>query len=589
MAGVQTTSNVGTVHVWEKLEIVLEAQNSYANPYTEVQVWVHLKGPEFEKRIYGFWDAGNIFRIRILAPAPGEWRWTSDSNHSDSGLNGKRGRFTAIEWTEAEKKENSTRRGFIQPTANGHALEYCDGTPFFLLGDTWWSTPTFRYKWYDEETHHPIGPEMGFKDMVKYRKRQGFNCIAIIAAFPAWANDGKPPFIRLNDAEKTGIRDAWQQAGTKSAKDMYNEGGRPFLFPGKVAGYEEVFPDIDRINPLYFQHMDKKIDYLNNQGFIPFIEAARRDTSEVWKKFYPWPLSYARYIQYVFSRYQANNCILSPIHYDWDGMSIPSREYNVPANMVIEKYGPPPFGTLLSANANGSTLVNFGGPEEAKWITLHQIGNWREHNNYQYLTEIFNSSFPCPALNGEPYYAGWPHNGAPAGTKEDDLYCRSGMYGSFLSGGFAGHIYGAQGLWGGDIENSADYKMWESLTWKSAEQMKHLRAFVMRRGTRYRDLVPHAHLLSPNKTGNPNGYKGWAYCARTKEKDFFLLYFERDCPKATVRGALPNKNYKAHWFNPGRGTWHNVGVGKLTAEATGRITLPPFPSNDDWGMSLVSK
>jgi len=266
MAGVQTTSNVGTAHLWEKLEIVLEAQNSYANPYTEVEVWAHLKGPKFEKRIYGFWDGGNIFRIRILAPAPGEWGWTSGSNHSDPGLNGKRGRFTAIEWTESEKKENSTRRGFIQPTANGHALEYCDGTPFFLLGDTWWSTPTFRYKWYDEETHYPIGPEMGFKDMVKYRKRQGFNCIAIIAAFPAWANDGKPPFIRLNDAEKTGIRDAWQQAGTESARDMYNEGGRPFLFPGKVAGYEEVFPDIDRINPSYFQHLDKKIDYLNIRG-----------------------------------------------------------------------------------------------------------------------------------------------------------------------------------------------------------------------------------------------------------------------------------------------------------------------------------
>ena len=163
------------------------------------------------------------------------------------------------------------------------------------------------------------------------------------------------------------------------------------------------------------------------------------------------------------------------------------------------------------------------------------------------------------------------------------------MYGSLLSGGFAGHIYGAQGLWGGDIENSADYKMWESLTWKSAEQMKHLRAFVMCQGTRYRDLIPHAHLLLPDKAGNPNGYKGWAYCARTKEKDFFLLYFEKDCPKAAVRGALPNKNYKARWFNPRRGTWHNVGLGKLTAEATGRITLPPFPSNDDWGMSLVSK
>ncbi|NIM07443.1 MAG: hypothetical protein GTN69_11930, partial [Armatimonadetes bacterium] len=96
------------------------------------------------------------------------------------------------------------------------------------------------------------------------------------------------------------------------------------------------------------------------------------------------------------------NCILSPIHYDWIEMTIPPWEFNAPANLVIKRYGPPPFGTLLSANCSPSTLVNFGGPEKAKWLTLHQIGNWREHYNNWYLTEIFNAPYPLPALNGEP-------------------------------------------------------------------------------------------------------------------------------------------------------------------------------------------
>ena len=68
--------------------------------------------------------------------------------------------------------------------------------------------------------------------------------------------------------------------------------------------------------------------------------------------------------------------------------------------MVKEKYGPPPFGTLLSANANPSTLENWG---EHSWVTLHQIGNMREHDNYWYLTEIFPRRIPA-GLNGEPYY-----------------------------------------------------------------------------------------------------------------------------------------------------------------------------------------
>lgn len=574
------------VHVWEKVEVVLEASKSYENPYRDVDVWIDLKGPSFEKRVYGFWDGGNVFRIRFVAPEPGEWRWVSGSNQQDSGLNGRAGSFVAIEWTEEEKQENPCRRGFLRPTTNGHALEYADGTPCFLLGDAWWAAATFRFRWYEDEMERPIGPEMGFKDMVKFRKKQGFNAIALIAALPNWANDGHLHFIRMNDG--TGVRDAWRHGDTVYAKDVHNEGGRPFLFPGRVPGYENVFPDVTRINPRYFQYLDRKIDYLNAQGFIPFIEAARRDCSECWKKFYDWPESYARYIQYVFARYQANNCILSPIHFDWHALTIPSREFNEPANLVIEKYGPPPFGNLVSANSSPSTLVNFGTPREAKWLSLHQIGNWREHDYYWHLTEIFYSTPTLPALNGEPYYPGFPNDDPPATSEEANLNCRSSMYGGFLSGAFAGYFYGAQGLWGGDIEEGARYRMWEAIQFESANQVRHLLAFVTIEGLRYRDLEPIADLVTPNKAGNPFGYRGWAFCARTKERDFFLVYFEKDCPQTVIRGAIPYAAYLARWFDPERGRWFSADPARVEADMIGRIKVPPYPSSGkDWGFALT--
>ena len=133
-------------HVWEKVEIALNAKRSYENPYTEVEIWVDLKGPGFEKRCYGFWDGGKTFRVRVLATAPGTWSWRSGSNQRDSGLNGKTGSFTATAWSDAQLEKNPCRRGMIKASENGHAFEYADGTPFFLLGDTWWSTPTFRYR-----------------------------------------------------------------------------------------------------------------------------------------------------------------------------------------------------------------------------------------------------------------------------------------------------------------------------------------------------------------------------------------------------------------------------------------------------------
>jgi len=95
-----------------------------------------------------------------------------------------------------------------------------------------------------------------------------------------------------------------------------------------------------------------------------------------------------------------------------------------------------------------SSLLNFGGPDENHWLTFHQIGNGREHDYYWYLTEIYHATPARPALNGEPYYSGMadkryspPYRyGAPGGTEADDRDVRSGIYGSFLSGGFGGHI-----------------------------------------------------------------------------------------------------------------------------------------------------
>jgi len=579
------------VHVWEKVEITLKGAKTYENPYKEVVVWVALKGPGFDRRCYGFWDGGNTFRVRAAATSPGEWTWTSGSNQPDSGLNGKTGSFTAIEWTEAERKQNICRRGFIRPTANGHAFEHADGTPFFLLGDTWWPVPTFRYRWYDDDKPRPIGPGMGLKDAVRYRKAQGYNCIAMIAAHPAWANDGRPTQIKMSDG--TGLRSAWGQAGTKSAKDMHDEAGnRPFFFPGKAPGYEDVFPDLDRINPAYFQSMDKKIDYLNSQGFIPFIEPARRDIGQAWKRYYEWPDSYTRYIQYVWSRYQANNCLFSPIHLDSTGFTVSLADWNEAANKVIEIYGRPPFGTLVGCNSSGSSLQMFGHTDKAKWITFHQTGNKREHMFYPLLREIFNARPPIPCLNGEPYYDGYQKNRAVGGTELSALYSRSGMYGSVLSGGLAGHIHGTQGLWAGDIEEAAEHKIWEAIQWPAGAQMQHLRTFVVSEGRKYQDLVPSVDLLTPNRSGEEMGYVGWAYCARTEAKDFFLLYFEKDCPKATLSGAVPRASYAAQWFNPRTGEWIKAGSGTLTADDSGRIVLPSFPadattSTTDWGLKLA--
>jgi hypothetical protein len=53
------------VHVWERQELTFTASRDFANPYTDVTVWVDLTGPHFQKRVYGFWDGGQTFRVRL--------------------------------------------------------------------------------------------------------------------------------------------------------------------------------------------------------------------------------------------------------------------------------------------------------------------------------------------------------------------------------------------------------------------------------------------------------------------------------------------------------------------------------------------
>ncbi len=583
-----------TTHVWEKQELTFTAVNHYNNPYIDVTIWVDLIGPGFNKRIYGFWDGGQTFRVRLVATDTGTWKWKSGSSPDDSGLTGKTGSFTAIEWTEVEKNENPLRHGFLRATANLHALECADGTPFLIVGDTWYSVGTNRFKWYDDDKERPIGPTAGFKDYVRYRKAQGYNWINVIAAFPNWITDGKSWHIVMDDSAHTTVRSAWLEFGTGSAKNMDNEGGRPFFFPGKVPGYEMEFPNVDSINPDYFKYLDRKIDYLNANGFIPFIEVSRRDTGLCWYKYYGWPDSYARFIEYIFSRYQANNTVLSPIHLDIIDETVSPDDYTAAVHEVEKKFGLPPFGTLLSANANPSTLENWG---DSSWVTLHQIGNMREHNNYWYLTEIFNLKDPKPALNGEPYYAGYKDargpgsanytRGATGGSELDNAFVRSGIYGSFLSGGLAGHVYGAEGIWGADIEPAAPTHMWDAFQWRSGAEMQYLRTFAFSIGRRYQELVPLADLVSPNKTSDILGYQGWAYCARTDDEKIFLAYFERGCPQSQIRGAKLNSVYRAQWFDPRSGTWLDVGDGEVAANKIGIIALPNFPSSGDWGLRLV--
>lgn len=625
LGGCSTPANTAgqdaRVHLWELQEIVLHAQHRYDNYYTDVDVWVQLEGPGFEKRIYGFWDGDNRYVVRVVATDAGQWSWRSGSNQpDDTGLNGHSGEFTAVEWSEREKQDNPTRRGFIQSTANGHALQYADGTPFFMVGDTWLAGSTWRLPFRNAATsdHYQPGPGIGFEDAVNYRKNQGFNSVSMIAAFPNWEADMNPSTYA--DENGVYVRNAWEKFGydvaegqgtdasgglsywgTFTAKNMRDEYGHlPFAMSEEHKGVS----DFNRINPEYFQSLDRKMNYLSEQGFVPLLETVRRDVGPSWHAYYDFNETFARYVQYLISRYGAWNFVFSGIHLDWvpEDFSLTAEQFNEALTYHQENYGPPPFGQPHTVLIDCATHTTLGHGNEVPWLTMHSVGNKpRDHRVGENLEAQFNLESPLPTINFEPYYTGWLHEinkpageVPPANSPRDNYFARAQMYGSVLSGGLSGHVHGTAAY---DITTTGEPEgarphFWDAMRYESAIYMQHLAAFVQSEGNRYRELTPVSDQLVPRKApGSPeDGLDGWSYMMRTAEKDFALLYFENQAVIPKLKGFSPNKTYKLEWFDPISGEWQEAI--SVTADSEGTVALSAFPQDEpaasrDWAAKMT--
>lgn len=608
----------GEAHVWEEQEVTLESSRSRENPYAEVECWIDLEGPGFSRRIRGFWDGGRTFRVRFVATAPGEWRWRSGSTDpDDAGLNGGKGGLRAVAWTEAEKKENPNRRGFVRPTANGHALEYADGTPFFLLGDTWLAASTWRLPLRGVPARGDVapGPGLSFEEAVAFRRRQGFNSISLISAFPNWDADARG--ATFANADGVFLRNAWEKFGhwakdarvttadgaTTTAKDMADEqGNRPFA----VLAGRDGLADFDRVDPAYFRSLDRKMRHLADQGFVPLLETVRRDCAPSWKAYFDFDRSFSRYVAYLLARYGARNLLFSGIHLDWipKEYSLTAEEFNAALTRHHGTYGPPPFGQPVTSLIDSSTYRRFGHGGRAPWLTMHTVGNKPRNNAiYASIEELFRLEPPYPAANLEPYYAGWNHEinrpggETPAADSERDRYfARAMMYGSVLSGALAGHVYGTGAY---DVTSTGEPPgwrpyIWEALGYRSGEDLPRMGRFVLSAGSGYRQLEPSSSDLAPRRGADAgeDGLDGWSFLARTKDRGLALLYVEEKAPRPQVRGLRPSAAYDWTWYDPRRGRW--LAAVRLRTDATGGLPSPALPDGGatarrDWAARLEAR
>jgi hypothetical protein len=541
-------------HVYEVVEKVFHAQKDYDNAYLEVDLWVALTGPGGTYRIPAFWDGGNTFRARLVATAPGQWRWSTSHQTGDSGLDGQRGTFSAAAWTESEMQANPNRRGFIRPSTNRHTLEYADGTPFFYTGDTWWSVLTKIYAWDSDQGKAGIS----FQDALALRKAQGFNGINMIACFPTDT-----------------VKGIWDKSihGEKVTED----GSTPF----EISSDGDV--DYRRINPKYWQQADRKWRYMSEIGFVPFVETVRRH--ENW----PWDSeaqqnTFTNYVRYLWARWGCYNMIFSWVHADAgdDDVQLAWSRLVVKAHAELGD-GRLPYGQPRTVMCPGSSKSFWYGLSP-RLLDLNSVSNQgRDGESIGWLREMFFLDDPLPVYNLEPYYPGvgaW--HPKPLEGMTDGQMAQFLMYGCVLNGGaLAGHAWG-DCYWGGTATHAKPpvtkgdphkngFNRW------TAASMGKLKDFVLDSGHDYRVLVPAVkNLAAPD---------GELLClALAPDKGQGLGFVSAGKDSCDIIDLTPNARYSVEWWHIDNGGWQDKTLQK--ADGNGRLSMPDVPGGDKRGWAF---
>lgn len=535
-------------HLWETVEIALAAGKTYANPVQDVEVWVDLEGPGFSGRVYGFWDGGAAYRVRVMANAPGRWRWRSGSRPEDGGLSGRRGEFEARAWTEAEKRANPNRRGQVRPAPGGRHFEYADGTPFFLLADTLWAANTARC---------------------------GLGA----------ASDG--PFFRyLADRQGKGFTAVLLQT-------IHGYGD----YPGAQAhrnegGYALVERDPSRLNPAYFQALDVRRKALSNRGFVvasPVMWWGKTD------KCLFRPEDARTIVKYVAARYGTFNTVWSlsgEYQYTFRDCGWTPEDINA-LGAEFQRHNPwrqplsihPSGGTNWQAPHNRQSSIAFHGQG---WLDHHWLQTGQDLTSvFQIVPRLAENRALAPAVPVFCSEASYER----ASDADSAYHARWQAWTAFLNGA-AGYGYGAHGVWQfldpqdaagepGKMTRHPPVPWREAIRLPGSSQVGHVRKLLV--GLGWPDLAPRRDALTLD--GEPNRAPAAKDLTPPEAARIgagtWVVYIPRGNGQREI--ALTEARAgetSVRWFDPRRGVY----AGPAMRWNAGKRVLPPRPepAGEDW-------
>lgn len=217
--------------------------------------------------VSGFYDGDNAFKIRFMPQEEGVWHFTTSSNNSK--LNNKKGTFECV-------KATGENHGIVR-VSDTYNFRYADGKRYYPFGTT-------AYAWIHMKNDVQ-------ETTLNTLKNSGFNKVRM-CVFP---------------------------------KDYNLVKEEPELYPFKLKetikddkGNQKKVWDFNQFNPIFFQHLEKRIDDLNKLGIEADLILFHPYDQGRWG-FDTMPNDVnIRYIKYLIARLSSFRNVWWSLANEWD-------------------------------------------------------------------------------------------------------------------------------------------------------------------------------------------------------------------------------------------------------------------------------
>ncbi|WP_084332066.1 DUF5060 domain-containing protein [Runella limosa] len=248
---------------YQPLDLIFKLPNSVEGSPFDLTFGAVITNEAHEKQsVAGFYNGANEYVLRFTPSKTGTL--TFETFSTVKSLAGLRGKIVA---NKAVKPEN---HGAVTVAAETpQKFVYQDGKPYFALA--------FELDWlFALDINDPKASLPKTKEIIQDVKKNGFNQVVmnVYAYDVGWPTPKEVP-------------------------ERYNYKKPPYT----VFGGTNEHPDFSQLNVPFFQHLDRVVNYLHEQGIVCHLMIY------VWNKKVNWPTMYSaednRYFDYIIKRYQA--------------------------------------------------------------------------------------------------------------------------------------------------------------------------------------------------------------------------------------------------------------------------------------------